>query len=356
MIYSTLYNKNTNEDPKTSTVFGNLMLLPDHVFWDILKSAAANKGILPDDAGLMSDGFSFWPQWDPNSKYDTGNSNYVEPDVFFRFSNIDVIVEAKYSDNRGQDKEEWEREFKAYLNMFEDDKKKVVLLAVGGNPTFEREPDLKVGKRKCPVVKYSWEGLLKAVLDFEKEELSSIENELQSSMKRIVENVVSGCENFGIYKYNKKVEIKGLSNMFVLGEVFRIAINRDTDLYTLSYFREYMNREHYGYHFTVTPKDGRRKPIWLSIALWFNEQETISIVARNVENDWGWHLCKQIKEGKKFYSKYAKQPLEECVDYDGYSFDAKDKFYQDFNEAETFDAQVDLVSKLIDDVCLYYLK
>ena len=38
MIYSTQHNKHINEDPKTSIVFGNLMLLPDNVFWGILKA------------------------------------------------------------------------------------------------------------------------------------------------------------------------------------------------------------------------------------------------------------------------------------------------------------------------------
>ena len=94
------------------------MLLPDNVFWEILKSAASNKGILPEDAGLLVDDYEFWPKWNPNSIYDTGNSSFVEPDVFFRFGNIDVIVEAKYSDSGGQYREEWEREFKAYLNTY----------------------------------------------------------------------------------------------------------------------------------------------------------------------------------------------------------------------------------------------
>ena len=352
MIYSTHHNKNTYEDPRTSVVFENLMLLPDTVFWGILKKAASNKGILPNDAGLMADDFSFWPQWDPNSKYDTGNSNYVEPDVFFRFDNIDIIVEAKYSDNSGQYRAEWEREFKAYLNEYESDKKKVVLLAVGGNPTFEREPDLKVGKRKCPVVKYSWEGLLKAILEFEKEELSIIENEFQSSMTRIIRNVAIGCENIGLYKYNKKVELKGLSNLFTLGKVFKSAIKRETETYTLISCKEDVNSVHYGYIFEVKPKDGRRKSIWLGIALWINEQEVISIEARN-EETWADRLSKQIEEGKRFTSKYLDKPY---MERNRYYFDAKDRFYQEFSKAETFDAQVDLVSKLIDDVCLYYLK
>lgn len=352
MLYSSQINKNTNEDPKTLVVFGDLMLLPDNVLWDVLKKAASNKGILPEDAGLMADNVFFWPKWNPNSKYDTGNSNYVEPDVFFRFSNVDVIVEAKYSDNRGQDKEEWEREFKAYLNEYEDDKKNVVLLAVGGNPTFEREPVIRVDKHKCPIVKYSWVSLLSAVLAFEKSELSVIQDDKQSSMKRLIRKIESDFQNIGIHKYYKKVELKGLSNLYTLGLVFQSAISREEELYTLSYSKEYMNSVHYGYHFVVTPKDGRRKPIRLSIAIWIDEQEEIGIEARYGDS-WAEKLCKQIDEGKRFSSKYAAKPYS---DSNSYYFDVTDRFKKEFSEAETFDAQVDLVSKLIDDVCLYYLK
>ena len=353
MIYSTQHNKNTNEDPKTSVVFENLMLLPDNVFWDILKTAASNEGILPEDAGLLADEFSFWPKWEPNSKYNTGNSNYVEPDVFYRFENLDVIVEAKYSDYSGQYRDEWEREFKAYLNEYSEDKKKVVLLAVGGNRTFEREPELKVDTYRCPIVKFSWVSLLNAVLDYEKKELSNITNENLSSIKRIVRNIEYGFQNIGIQKYNKKVELKGLSNLFILGKVFQASISRETELYTLSYYKEDINSMHYGYQFEVKPKDGRRNSIWLSIALWINEQEVVSIEARN-NDSWAGKLCKKIENGSRFSSKYAEKPYQE--NNSNYYFDAKDKFYQEFNEADTFDGQVDVVSKLIDDVCLYYLK
>lgn len=352
MIYSTKHNKNTNEDPKTSIVFENLMLLPDNVFWEILQTAAANKGILPEDAGLLSDDYCFWPKWHPNSMYDTGNINYVEPDVFFRFANIDVIIEAKYSDDHGQCREEWEREFKAYLNEFENDNKKVVLLAVGGNHTFERETEIKIGRHKCSIVKYSWVKLLNTVLDYEKQGLSSIDDDNQSSMKRIIRNIEFGFQNIGIHKYKNKVELKGLSNLFVLGQVFKTAISCETKHYTLSCYKEDVNSIHYGYQFEVKPKDGRKKSVWLSIALWINEQEVIAIEARNREN-WAGRLCKLIENGKKFSSKYAEKPYQ---DKNYYYFDAKEKFYKEFSEAETFDAQVDIVSKLIDDVCLYYLK
>lgn len=354
MIYSTLHNKYTNEDPKTSVVFENLMLLPDNVFWDILKTAAANKNILPENAGKLYNNFWFWPKWDPNSKYDTGNSNYVEPDVFFRFENIDVIVEAKYSDNIGQYRGEWEREFKAYLNMYEDDGKEVVLLAVGGNPTYETEREMKVGEHKCMIVKYSWANLINAVLNFEKKELGNITNENQSSMARIVQNVRNGFHNMGIYEYNKKMELQGLRNLFTLGIAFQQAIKQETETesYSLSAPSKDFHESYYGYKFEITPKDQNKPKIWLTIALWINNQELICIQARNNESC-AKVFCKQIEDGKGFISKYAEQPYPE---EDCYYFEVNDKFNKDFSAADTFDAQVDLLKEFIDEICQYYLK
>ena len=225
------------------------------------------------------------------------------------------------------------------------------MLAVGGNSTFEPEPDLIVGKHRCPIVKYSWEKILDAVLAFEKQQLQKYEENQKSSLKRIIKNIEIGFQNNGIYKYSKKVELKGLSNIYALGIVFKKAINRETDYYTLTPYREDVNSEHYGFQFKVTPKDGRKKPIWLSIALWINDQEVISVEARN--DNWADRLCKLIEAEKKFSSKYAKDPESWG---NNYYFDAKEKFYKEFNEAETSEGQVIVVSKLIDDVCLYYLK
>lgn len=345
MIYSTHHNKNTNEDPKTSIVFENLMLLPDNVFWNILKASAANKGILPEDAGLMADNFYFWPKWNPNSKYDTGNSNYVEPDVFLRFYNLDVIIEAKYSDNEGQYREEWEREFKAYLNEFESDNKKVILFAVGGNSTFQQEPDIIVSEYKCPIVKYSWYSLLAAVLDFEKETLLNIENENQSSMKRIIRNIEVVFQNLGIHIYNKKVELKGLSNLYTLGKVFESATKRETEQYSLSFNKWYLRYWLYGVCFNVDLKGDKQGSVIMSIALWIKDnKELISI-----------GIDRQIEPIESFSFNYAENPYWDEDDQTFY-FDANDNFYQEFGAAETFDAQVDLVSRYIDEACLSILK
>lgn len=353
MIYSTIFNKNTNEDPKTSMVFENLMLLPDSVFWDILKNAASNQGVLPKDAGLLTE-FSFWPKWEPHDPYETGNESCVEPDVFFRFRNIDVIVEAKYSDCYGQYRDEWEREFRAYLNQYRHDNKKVVLLAVGGNGTFDREPDLVVNDYICPIVKYSWVNMLNAVLDYEKSGLLNVREEDQSPIKRLIRNIENGCEIVGIFKNYKKVELKGLRNLYTLGKIFYKAIDRvTTDSYSLVYNTEEMNSYHYGYQFTVKPKDDSKKPIKLSIAFWIDDEEVLTIQARN---SFAPELFKMIADGESISSTYTTLPSGHDQGYeDSYFFYANDKFYQDFAEAATFDAQVEIVSKFIDDVCQYYL-
>ena len=88
MIHSTIYNKNTNEDPKTSTIFEHLVLLPDNIFYSVIyKSIRTFKNEIPKEAGTL-ESFEFWPKWNPEN---TINSNYVEPDVFIRFKNFDLI-------------------------------------------------------------------------------------------------------------------------------------------------------------------------------------------------------------------------------------------------------------------------
>ena len=50
MIHSTIYNKNTNEYPKTSTIFEHLVLLPDNVFYSVIhKSIRTFKNEIPKE-------------------------------------------------------------------------------------------------------------------------------------------------------------------------------------------------------------------------------------------------------------------------------------------------------------------
>lgn len=94
MLHSTYHHKETNEDPKTSAVFENLMLLPDNVFWHLMRQSCFSNTDMPITSGRLLS-YDFWPHWDRTG---TDNTNYVEPDLFIRFEEFDVIIEAKYGE------------------------------------------------------------------------------------------------------------------------------------------------------------------------------------------------------------------------------------------------------------------
>jgi hypothetical protein len=109
MISSIQYGKvsvTLKEDTLTSSVFDNLLLLPDNLFWNVIKkSCYQNK--LPDSINSV-ESYEFWPHWDPEN---TNKTNYVEPDMFIRFDNFDLIIEAKRWDNNQQYITQWKNEF-----------------------------------------------------------------------------------------------------------------------------------------------------------------------------------------------------------------------------------------------------
>lgn len=133
MLHAKFRHKDTHEDPKTSAVFENLMLLPDGVFCSVLQGACYDKeNQLPGLGELMH--YQFWPEW--RMKGDDGERHRVEPDLFLRFRNMDIIVEAKLYEHVGQEVDQWKREIAAYRQTI-GGVKEVALLAVGGNVGFK---------------------------------------------------------------------------------------------------------------------------------------------------------------------------------------------------------------------------
>ena len=59
MLHSTYHHKETNEDPKTSAVFENLMLLPDNVFWHLLRQSCFSNTDIPITSGRLVS-YDFW--------------------------------------------------------------------------------------------------------------------------------------------------------------------------------------------------------------------------------------------------------------------------------------------------------
>lgn len=140
------------EDVKTSSIIGNLLHLPTSIFWQILLNASdendAEGNMLPAlSAGEDILDFEFWPYWTLEDK--------VEPDVFIRFTNFDLIIELKVHDYNSQEPGQWNREFAAYYKRYPNENKPVYLIAISG----------KTNKTMNNVFQCSWQSLLEAVLD-----------------------------------------------------------------------------------------------------------------------------------------------------------------------------------------------
>lgn len=352
MIYSTKHNKNTNEDPKTSVIFENLMLLPDNLFWEILKESTPNGKILPNDAGylLHSDDY-FWPHWNSKGNYDAGNLNFVEPDVFFRFSKFDIIIEAKLSDHSGQNYEEWEREFKSYLNEYREEKKPVYLFAVGGNSILNIEEPLIVDGYKCPIVKFTWFGILNQV--YKRWEEIENRNYQESSIKRILKNIIEGFNLMGVYIYNDKINLKEFTSIQSLIRAFDIVIKLSTDKFELiPYGRKDITDQYYGVKFQLLAKG--KDDIYLSLGVWF--KDGLITVGLNNRDGWARKFCELIEKKKSLNSVYSKLETTEYDPDNFLYFEPTNKFNEEFAQKGSFDGQVDLLFLFVKEICMNYIE
>lgn len=92
-------------------------------------------------------------KWNPEN---TQNLNYVEPDVFIRFSEFDVTIEAKLYEEGLQNSTQWEKEIIAYRNEY-GHCKKLYFIALGGLC------DDKIKQvKKVPIFRCLWSNLLDA--------------------------------------------------------------------------------------------------------------------------------------------------------------------------------------------------
>ena len=194
MLHSTYAHKDTYEDPKTSSVFENLLLLPDNVFWHILKSSCFYNERLNSNSGRILS-YEFWCHWDPT---DTGNTNFVEPDLFIRFEEFDMIIEAKYGDLGGQDDLQWRKELIAYDNEYGNEKT-VILIAVGGNLSLKVE-EVEVRGKKYPIFKCNWLSILISINKYKNElKRISVPDMNTSATLRLLDNIILAFNINGVY-------------------------------------------------------------------------------------------------------------------------------------------------------------
>lgn len=202
MLHSTYYHKDTLEDPKTSSVFETMLMLPDELFWSVLRNSCFDNGNLPLVSGQIEE-FDFWPHWDSAG---TTNAKLVEPDVFIRFQCFDLIIEAKDGNHSGQYSKQWEKEIIAYQNEYGSDKP-VYFMAVGGNA--EKTSEKILLRKNIAVNKCTWLSVLIQVskLRDEYEALPMIPNNL-SSVLRILNLIELAFNIHGVYNIHWFDEIK----------------------------------------------------------------------------------------------------------------------------------------------------
>jgi hypothetical protein len=182
-------NIEMKEDTLTSSVFDGLFSLPNNLFWKIIKESCY-KNSLPDSITSIKE-YDYWPHWNPKGTKD--RKNYIEPDLFIRFDNFDLIIESKRWDNDQQYLKQWEREFIAYKNEYGKDKKDVYLLAIGGI-SKENEENITVKNHgTIKVVKCRWYNILETLINI----LEELRNCYSSNKQNIIRNInfiISGLE------------------------------------------------------------------------------------------------------------------------------------------------------------------
>jgi hypothetical protein len=177
------------EDSLTSSVLDYLKYLPINLFWRILKNSMYQNKLPKLSGELLS--IEYWPKWIAT---DTVNSRFVEPDVFLRFEDFDLLIEAKRQNLGGQSKTQFKNETQAYFNEYGKDDKLLYFVKLGGLITFSNENS---SDSRIVICKTDWTKLLKEVAELKKE-LEQSNNYLTEHYIRLLTDCIKG---FSIHQF-----------------------------------------------------------------------------------------------------------------------------------------------------------
>lgn len=195
-FYKNKHSLNRCEDTLTAAVFDLLKYLPYDLFWKIIKSSLYHQK-LPSECGEIEE-IVFWDHWDPT---DTPNSRHVEPDVFIRTRDFDLIIEAKRYDEKQQGRGQIQNEIQAYLNEYEEGNKKLYFIQLGGLHNLNDEVDEEVAGVRVPILKTDWTKLLYSISS-ERKVISQINYPQMNAYKRIFDDIILVLEIHGFYNIN----------------------------------------------------------------------------------------------------------------------------------------------------------
>ena len=200
-FYQNKGNFKVCEDSLTSTAFDLLKYLPIDIFWGIFRKSLYHQK-LPEISGEILE-LSFWSKWNAD---ETNNIRYVEPDVFIRFRNFDVIIEAKRYNENQQKEQQISNEIQSYFNEFGEDNKDLYFVQLGGLLNLEDEEHPFSNNKKIVLCKTDWTKLLDQIV-LEKNKLKNIDYPQINSYKRIFEDLIKGFE---IHSFFKKIWLESL--------------------------------------------------------------------------------------------------------------------------------------------------
>ncbi len=213
MLHATVSNKpgritSFTEDTLTSSVFGHLFYLPLELAWEILREAVFDHD-LPRHCGDL-ESYEFWPKWDSEG---TDNSRFVEPDVFLRFSEFDMIIEAKRWEFGMQSSTQWKNQIIAYRNEYPETAKPLFYVAIGGIHG-EGKQSLEINGVPCTIAMCQWFRVLRATKQVERQlERSSYRTSASDSHLRILRDITSlfGLHGFATGDWLENINVNRLT-------------------------------------------------------------------------------------------------------------------------------------------------
>ena len=181
-----------NEDSLTSSVFERLLYLPKELMHHILVKSIYQA--IPDIDLFQYKSLEFWPSWDAT---ETSNSKRVEPDIFIRTANNDIIIEAKRHDRNQQWETQWKNQIRAYKNEYSEDQKELIYIALGGLHSTKAS-EIECSGKKHIIYTCDWTNLLRAIKDV-KNNLESGYSLINSNqaVSRIIEDLMMCFSMYG---------------------------------------------------------------------------------------------------------------------------------------------------------------
>lgn len=207
-FYQNKGNFRVCEDSLTSTVFDLLKYLPTEIFWNILKKSLYHQK-LPYNSGEFYE-FSYWTKWNADETY---NSRYIEPDLFIRFQEFDLIIEAKRYNENQQSSMQILNEIQSYFNEFDENNKDLYFIQLGGLYDFIDIEDTTINNKKVVICKTDWTKLLDQIV-FEYNKINTLDYLQTNSYKRIFEDLIKGFEMHSFFKklWLDNIEIRNITS------------------------------------------------------------------------------------------------------------------------------------------------